>query len=122
LGYIFEEIVGEWLNWETNQKSDVIDHQVDQIGRWWYKETEIDLIAYSEENQTFIEVKWSTLSQRDAERILANQIHKSAKTDFGGKHQYMLICREYLDSKDALHQLKIFDGNDIMDRWIKRVE
>ncbi|PKK85136.1 MAG: ATP-binding protein [Thermoplasmata archaeon HGW-Thermoplasmata-1] len=42
-----------------------------RIGRWWYKDTEIDLVALEEEKAFFFECKWSDLKESEARGILA---------------------------------------------------
>ncbi|MHA1253235.1 MAG: ATP-binding protein [Candidatus Helarchaeota archaeon] len=51
----------------------------DKIGKWWYKDIEIDAIAINEKLKTiaFIEVKWSSLNSREANNIL-NKLKKKA--------------------------------------------
>ncbi len=49
-----------------------------QVGRWWYKEEEIDLVAINDLQQTiFIECKWKSLSEKDAMRILHDLQNKA---------------------------------------------
>ncbi|HDH40866.1 MAG TPA: hypothetical protein ENG12_00430, partial [Candidatus Altiarchaeales archaeon] len=53
IGFVFEDLRGI-LNRET--------------GRWWHRDKEIDLVALNEESKEigFFEVKWASLSQREA--------------------------------------------------------
>ena len=53
IGFVFEDLRGI-LNRET--------------GRWWHRDKEIYLVALNEESKEigFFEVKWASLSQREA--------------------------------------------------------
>ena len=58
MGYVFEEVAKQALI--KMDKSQMLPFDFTKIGRWWYRDTEIDLIALNESTKTvgFVEVKW----------------------------------------------------------------
>ena len=72
LGRIFEQIVFELL--KEMQRKHKLPFAFTEIGKWWYKDTEIDIAATDSEKLTvtFLETKWSTINRQDAQRILSN--------------------------------------------------
>jgi len=68
MGRIFEKVSEEFL--EMN--ADRLPCKFTKIGRWWFKDKEIDIIALNERTRDvlFMECKWSSLNQNDAKRIL----------------------------------------------------
>jgi len=72
LGRIFEQIVLELL--KEKQSKHKLPFAFTEIGKWWYKDTEIDLVAKDNESltATFLETKWSMIGKLDGQRILDN--------------------------------------------------
>lgn len=70
LGHAFEQAATDFLT-EMKQRK-LLPFTFNTTGKWWFKNQEVDLVALDEENHTatFFEVKWSTLNERDCERIL----------------------------------------------------
>lgn len=69
LGSIFEDTCREIIA-ELGKKNQ-LPIRLDRVGRWWKKDTEIDILGFEKRGKTLIiEVKWSTLSYRDCKRIL----------------------------------------------------
>lgn len=81
LGWVFEEICCEVLVEMT--KRNLLPIKVEKIGKWWRKETEIDLLGLErKKNKALaVEAKWTKLDYREAKRLLskltikAQQIH-----------------------------------------------
>ncbi len=64
-----------------------------EVGKWWYKDEEIDLVVRDKESATFIEVKWSDV-RGDEERILERLKEKAKKSGLmKEKNYFMLICK-----------------------------
>ncbi len=72
-----------------------------EIGRWWSKEAEIDIIARNPGRASaFIEVKWRELSLREAEEVLSQLEEKAAKTGLAShRNYYVVICRKLEEEK-----------------------
>ncbi len=52
---------------------------VEDIGRWWSKGEEIDIVAINREKKKalLMEVKWSNLNEREVNRIMRELTNKS---------------------------------------------
>jgi AAA+ ATPase superfamily predicted ATPase len=83
------------------------------IGKWWKKETEIDLMAFDKasRNALFCEVKWKDLSGREALNIIEGLKEKTKKVNGTWKQDYCLIARK-IEGKEDLPFLA-FDLEDI---------
>jgi len=81
LGRVFEEICSEFL--VEMAKRNLLPIRVERIGRWWRKETEIDLLGLEKRGKRAlaVEAKWTDLDYQEAKRLLseltikAQQIH-----------------------------------------------
>ena len=86
------------------------------IGKWWFKNIEIDLIALDEENRaaTFIEAKWSNLSTVDCQRILQDLKIKAQNFRWDRKEENYAIVAKHISHKEQLRLqgLLIFDLED----------
>jgi AAA+ ATPase superfamily predicted ATPase len=71
-----------------------------QVAPWWYKQHEIDLVARNPgETTSFIEAKWSDITLREAERIIASLEEKASKTGLQSPvNQYIVIARTIKDA------------------------
>jgi AAA+ ATPase superfamily predicted ATPase len=79
LGKIFQKIAEEYITDEV--KSGNIDLEANIIGRWWSRNEEIDIIAYSSKRREGIlfEVKWKDLSYNDVKNN-----SRTYREDYGG--------------------------------------
>ncbi|MHA1491170.1 MAG: ATP-binding protein [Promethearchaeota archaeon] len=91
-----------------------------KIGRWWYKNEEIDIIAINEEEDkiTFIECKWSNLSIQKAEEIIKDLKRKVQSVIWREdirKERFGIIARS-IKQKERLINQKIIalDLEDII--------
>ena len=81
LGRIFEDVCAEVLVEMTKQN--LLPVQVEKIGKWWWKETEIDIVGLESKGKKAlaIEAKLTELNYQEAKRLLseltvkAKQIH-----------------------------------------------
>ncbi|WP_129582721.1 ATP-binding protein, partial [Methanolobus psychrotolerans] len=110
-GYAFEDVAKEILI--TLNKQQKLPFRFTGIGKWWKKETEIDLIAFDKmsRNALFCEVKWKHLSEREASGIIEDLKEKAKKVDGAWKQDYCLIAKK-IDGKEKLDFLA-FDLADI---------
>jgi len=114
LGHIFEQVTTEFLTeMKTNHK---LTFTFTSIGKWWFKNTEIDLIALDEEKQTatFIETKWSNLNKQDCQRILQNLKTKAQHFKWERKKENYAIIAKKINEKEELtkQQHLLFDLQD----------
>jgi len=72
-----------------------------QVGRWWHKDTEIDLIVREPGKHTcFIEAKWSKLTVKEAEEEIERLQEKSAKTGLTSPtNTYILVAKQITDRR-----------------------
>jgi AAA+ ATPase superfamily predicted ATPase len=86
------------------------------MGKWWFKNNEIDLIALDEEKQTatFIETKWSNLNKKDCQRILQNLKAKAQHFKWDRKTEDYAIIAKKINEKEELRKQAhlIFDLHD----------
>lgn len=71
LGQVFENVCGEVLVDMAKQNN--LPIKADDIGKWWWKETEIDLLALESKSRKAlaVEVKWTDLDYREAKRLMS---------------------------------------------------
>lgn len=89
-GYQFEELIGHLI------REGIIlnDIPVNTLGRWWYKEHEIDLVGLHEPTKTLlcVECKWSDISSREAKKILGDLALKSQHIRWNPDERREILC------------------------------
>ncbi len=102
LGFVFEKICMEFL-WEEE-----LPFAFTELGRWWQKDKEIDLVALNEESKeiAFFEVKWSDLELERARGILAELEEKSKFVDWnkGTRTEHFGLIAKRLEGKEKLKE------------------
>ncbi|ASJ16447.1 hypothetical protein A3L04_04840 [Thermococcus chitonophagus] len=109
LGFVFERVGKEFLI-EAGKK-DMLPFKITNVGKWWKKNEEIDIIGINEKEKKvlFVEVKWEKLRSRDIEAILSSLKRKAELTRFKGwKKYYGIIAKEYRGRKGLVWDLKDF--------------
>jgi uncharacterized protein len=114
LGHSFEQVAIEFV---TEMKTNhTLPFTYTSIGKWWFKNIEVDLIALDEEKQiaTFIETKWSNLNSLDCQRILQNLKAKSQHFRWDHKEKNYVIIAKHITDKGQLTKqgLLVFDLED----------
>jgi len=86
-----------------------------EIGHWWFKGEEIDIIALGDDEIFLFEVKWSELNEKKAENILRALRRKSRMVEFEGDFHYGIIAKS-LDGKEDLREkgFHVFDLEDML--------
>ncbi|HKZ94936.1 MAG TPA: ATP-binding protein [Candidatus Bathyarchaeia archaeon] len=104
LGSTYEQAARELLT-EMKRKNQ-LPFTFQTIGKWWHKDTEIDLIALDQEKTTatFIEVKWSTLNNKDCQRILSDLEAKASAFRWPRKQENYAIIAKKITHKKQLQQ------------------
>jgi len=110
-GTAFEGVAKEFLI-DINKK-DALPFRFLNIGRWWDKDVEIDLIAFNKKSRDalFCEVKWKHLTRHEAEQVIERLKEKAGKVKGKWNEHYCLIARK-IDGKENLGFLA-FDMEDI---------
>jgi len=110
LGQSFENISREFLS-DLNGK-ERLPFRFQKIGRWWYRDMEIDLVALNEETKEigFFEVKWASLSQREAIKILEElkERSRSVKWHPGDRKEFFGIIAKRINGKEKLRDDGLF--------------
>lgn len=89
VSFAFEDYVIEDI-WE-NPKN-YLDFIPLKVGRWWNNKEEIDIIAFDDENITFIECKWQ--NSVDKERVKYKLIEKAKNLVGNKKASYVVFTKE----------------------------
>lgn len=116
-GKTFENVAEEFLI-NLNKKG-VLPFKFMEIGRWWGKGEEIDLIAFNKATREalFCEVKWKDLHQQEAEQITEKLKEKAVMVKGKWKSHYCLIAKS-IEGKKELEFLT-FDMGDIEAAFLK---
>ena len=102
IGHAFEQVATELLaDMKTNH---TLPFTYTSIGKWWFKNIEVDLIALDEEKQavTFIETKWSNLNSIDCRRILQNLKGKAQHFQWDRKKENYVVIAKHITDKEQL--------------------
>ena len=97
-GKVFERLVVEML------RQKMIDFGQRRVARWWHKGEEIDVVAELEEGLLFVEVKWSELKRREAEKIIGELKRKAEH--FEGNKRFLLIAKKVEDKGEGMMDLE----------------
>ncbi len=98
-GVMFERLVREMLRLR------ILDFGQKKVARWWHKGEEIDAVAELESGLLFVEVKWSELKGREAERILEELRRKAERFDVENK-RFLLIAKRIEDKGEGMMDLE----------------
>jgi len=120
LGPVFEKVARELI--VRLIKTNKLPLSPNKIGKWWYKDTEIDLVAIDTHTSTilFLEAKWSRIKRRDTYRLLTSLEKKAKQVKWRldkRKEYYALVARE-IEEKENLRKelgnnILLYDLNDI---------
>ena len=112
-GMEFEKVAKEFLI--TMSLQNQLPFRFSNIGRWWDKNIEIDLIGFNKTTKDILycEVKWKHLSKNEAEHILAKLKEKTTKIKGRWNEHYCLIAKK-IDNKQDMDHLT-FDNEDIQE-------
>ena len=116
LGRIFEKVSEEFL--EMN--GDRLPCKFTKIGRWWFKDKEIDIIALNERSREilFMECKWSSLNQNDVKHILELLWEKSGylKWNNDRRIEHFGIMAKKIQNKEMFREqgFVVFDLDDFL--------
>jgi len=102
LGFVFEKVAEQFLR--KLNKSGRLPFRFTEIGKWWRKGEEIDLVALNEraKKALFVEVKWRDLSEREARGILKDLKRKAEPTGLRDWEKYYGLVAKKVEGKEAL--------------------
>ncbi|WP_297523532.1 ATP-binding protein [Thermococcus sp.] len=98
-GMMFERLVREMLRLR------ILDFGQKKVTRWWHKGEEIDAVVELENGLLFVEVKWSELKKREAERILEELKAKAGRFDVKNK-RFLLIAKKIEGKGEGMMDLE----------------
>ena len=114
LGFVFEGIASQFLI--GLNKMGKLPFRFSRIGRWWYKNEEIDLLALNEREKKalFVEVKWKELSGREINGILKDLKRKAQLVDLEDWEKSYCIVGKRVRDKERLRKkgLLVYDLGD----------
>lgn len=114
LGLTFEDMATELLT--EMRKRALLPFSFKTIGRWWFKDKEIDIIALDEEERhaIFLEVKWSDLSPSDCRKLLRDLEGKASMFTWERRRENLgLIAKKIRNKADLRREgYHAFDLND----------
>lgn len=107
LGHVFEDICNEILA-DMAKKENTPIHP-DKIGRWWQKETEIDLLGLERKSgkALAIETKWSNLNYHETKQLLSKLETKTQQIKEAKQITLGLIAKK-IDEKERLRNEGFF--------------
>jgi len=106
LGKVFEQLFRENL-WNLAVKCS-LPIRPKSIGRWWFRDLEIDAVALDEDQSSamFFEVKWASLREVEARKILRTLERKAQ--DFGWRREdrseYLGLFAKKVQGKEELSE------------------
>ena len=116
-GKAFEAIAEEFLI-SLNKKGE-LPFKFSEIGRWWDKGEEIDLIAFNKATREalFCEVKWKDLTRWEALRVVEKLKEKTIRVKGKWIEHYCLIAKS-IEGEEEMNFLT-FDLEDIKRAFLK---
>ncbi|MHA1379792.1 MAG: ATP-binding protein [Candidatus Helarchaeota archaeon] len=115
LGCVFEEICKEIL--VEMAKKDVLPIQIEKIGNWWLKETEIDILGLGRKSTKAlaIEAKWRNLDYNEVKKILRKLMIKMEEIQTV-KEWHIGVMAKKIENKEKLRNEGFFalDLQDII--------
>lgn len=113
LGDVFEREVRSAFN-----KKNIAPFAATKIGKWWHKDTDIDLVLANEKTReiAFFEIKWKKLSNSDCLKILEELKEKSKFVDWrknDRKAYYGIVAKNIEDKEKLGKDFLLYDINDV---------
>jgi len=110
ISFAFEDICKEFLI-ELNKKRK-LPFNFERIGKWWYKDKEIDLIALNESMKQilFCEVKWSELKEGEVMDIINSLKEKSKNVEWFNRErkEHFGVIAKKIKNKERLKKEDFF--------------
>jgi uncharacterized protein len=111
IGYRFEDIIKELLILYNGKKLKNLEINFDEIGVWWNKNEEIDIVLNNKRTKSTIvcEVKWST--KEISLKYIKDLERKSKLLNLKGRINYIFVsrkgfdknCISYMDEKNIIY-------------------
>ncbi len=95
MGHIIENIVIE-----------LFQNKYDRVGKWWYKNKEIDVVAMNNEKVVFIEIKWTNKKRTPNDLIELIKVSEAVHSVNDLKREYILISKSGFTNFERHAELK----------------
>ncbi len=92
VSFCFEDVIKELI---IENYEDFLDFRPLKVGRWWNNKEEIDIVAFDDENISFIECKYQ--DKVDKEKVLNRLIQKSSFIKHNKKEHFLVLTKEDLE-------------------------
>jgi len=104
MGRVFEQSLQELIR--EKQNAGGLPFTFTEVGRWWLRDTEIDLVAIDESSKTatFLEVKWGKIGKLDAHRVLSDLEEKSRYFKWNRAKDIFGIVAKKIERKQELRE------------------
>ncbi|MBS7654603.1 ATP-binding protein [Candidatus Bathyarchaeota archaeon] len=99
LGLVFEDICAEILT--EMAKRNLLPLQVSKIGKWWWKETEIDIVGLRGGKALAVEAKWTELNYQEAKKLIS-QLNIKAKQIQNVEESILGIIAKKIEDKEKI--------------------
>jgi len=106
LGYVFEDIARQFLI-----KSKLF--KFTKIGKWWYKDEEIDLVAYNENTEDIYLIECKYSDNVNPKEILEDLKEKSEYLNLDIGNKYYIIFAKSFKERIKEDNLYLFDLKDL---------
>jgi len=114
-GHMFEILVTDLI-----KKGNILQNRsFSKIGRWWHKDTEIDIVGLNDSTEEihFVECKWKNMSEMDALQVLNKLQVKSDLVQWNNdtRKEYFVLVAKKVGGKESLRKegFLIFDMDDL---------
>jgi uncharacterized protein len=118
LGHVFEDVCQEVL--VDMAKKNCLPIRVNKIGRWWWKETEIDILGLDTRNgkALALEVKWSNIDYREAQRLISELTTKTRQVKDANEITLGLMAKR-IEEKEKIRRegFLALDLQDISEKF-----
>ncbi len=107
--YTIETITPELYEYEYIKTKPV------EVGPWWKGKEEIDLVVRDPgKSTTFIEVKWTDITLKEAEKTLNKLIEKSTKTGLTSPHNHYVLITRSIKEHEETDKIELEDNETII--------
>ncbi len=100
--WAWEKIVEHIIAYMARRR--ILDLTPTRMGKWWYKNSEIDLVAIDDLGKKLLvgEVKWRNLSLKEALRIASRLEERADKIPYEPRETIILIAAKRIEEREVL--------------------
>ncbi|MBC7131203.1 ATP-binding protein, partial [Candidatus Bathyarchaeota archaeon] len=102
LGRVFEDICAEAV--AEMAKKGYLPMKVSKVGKWWWKDYEIDIVGLMGRKALAIEAKWKELNLQEARRLLYQLSHKAQHIHGVDEHVLGVMAKKIEDKQRIIDE------------------